>query len=117
MNNKNGYVWWITIRNATYLVASPSRTAIMLDTHFGKLLDMQVVANGYSAYNSFPVKQRRWVHILCKAEKYMVRKGGSYLSCYRRLLAIYKRIKSMESVRCAECLDLERAVLEIASAY
>ena len=57
------------------------------------------------------------MHILRKAEKHAIKKGGSYLSCYRRLLAIYKRIKGRESASCAECLDLERAVIEIAAAY
>ena len=56
-------------------------------------------------------------HILRKAEKHAIKKGGNYLSCYRRLLAIYKRIKGRESASCAECLDLERAVIEIAAAY
>ena len=117
MNGKKGYVWLVTTRDATYLVAAPSRAAIMLDTYFGKLLDMPVVADGYAAYNLFPVKQRCWVHILRKAEKYAIRKGCSHLSCYRRLLVIYKRIKDRKSASCAECLDLERTVLEIASAY
>ena len=105
------------ISDATYLVAAPSRAAIMLDTYFGKLLDMPIVSDGYVVYNAFPVKQRCWVHILRKAEKYAIKKGDVYLSCYRRLLAIYKKINDMKSASCAECLDLERVVLEIASAY
>ena len=117
MNGKRGYVWLVTTEDATYLVAAPSRAAIILDTYFGKLLDMPIVSDGYVVYNAFPVKQRCWVHILRKAEKYAIRKGGNYLSCYRRLLAIYKKIKDMKSASCAECLDLERVVLEIASAY
>ena len=117
MNGKKGYVWLVTTSDATYLVAAPSRAAIMLDIYFGKLLDVPIVSDGYVVYNAFPVKQRCWVHILRKAEKYAIRKGGVYLSCYRRLLAIYKKIKDMKSASCAECLDLERAVLEIASAY
>ena len=57
------------------------------------------------------------MHILRKAEKHAIKKGDNYLSCYRRLLATYKRIKGRESASCAECLDLERAVIEIAVAY
>ncbi len=141
MNGKKGYVWLVTTKDATYLVAAPSRAAIMLDRHFGRLLGMPVVVDGYTVYNAFPVKQRCWVHILRKAEKHAIKKGGNYLSCYeevsgvpaapvpaikkggnylscyRRLLAIYKRIKGRESASCAECLDLERAVIEIAAAY
>ena len=99
MNGKKGYVWLVTTRDATYLVAAPSRAAIMLDTYFGKLLDMPVVADGYAAYNLFPVKQRCWVHILRKAEKYAIRKGCSHLSCYLRLLAMYKgsRTESLQA--------------------
>ncbi len=91
MNGKKGYVWLVTTKDATYLVAAPSRAAIMLDRHFGRLLGMPVVVDGYTVYNAFPVKQRCWVHILRKAEKHAIKKGGNYLSCYRRLLAIYKR--------------------------
>ena len=67
-----------------------------------------------TAYNAFSVEvldahpaQDRKIHD----------KGGNYLSCCRRLLAIYKRIKGRESARCAECLDLKRAVIEIAASY
>ena len=68
MNGKKGYVWLVTTEDATYLVAAPSRAAIILDTYFGKLLDMPIVSDGYVVYNAFPVKQRCWVHILRKAE-------------------------------------------------
>ena len=117
MNGRKGYVWLVTTGDATYLVAAPSRAAIILDKYFGKLLDIPVVVDGYTVYNAFPVKQRCWVHILRKAEKFAITKGGNYLSCYLRLLAMYKRIKDRESASCAECLDLERAVLEIAASY
>ena len=117
MNGRKGYVWLVTTGDATYLVAAPSRAAIILDKYFGKLLGIPVVVDGYTVYNAFPVKQRCWVHILRKAEKFAITKGGNYLSCYLRLLAMYKRIKDRESASCAECLDLERAVLEIAASY
>ena len=117
MNGKKGYVWLVTTGDATYLVAAPSRAAIILDKYFSRLLGMPVVVDGYTVYNAFPIKQRCWVHILRKAEKFAIRKGGNYLSCYLRLLAMYKNIKDRESAGCAECLDLERALLEIASSY
>ena len=116
INGKKGYVWLVTTDDATYLVAAPSRAAIILDKYFSRLLNIPVV-DGYTVYNAFPVKQRCWVHILRKAEKFAIRRGGSYLSCYPRLLAMYKNIKDRESAGCAECLDLERALLEIASSY
>ena len=38
MNGKRGYIWLATIRDATYIVAAPSRGAAVLDIHFGKIL-------------------------------------------------------------------------------
>ena len=117
MNGRKGYVWLVTTGDATYLVAAPSRAAIILDRYFSRLLDIPVVVDWYTVYNAFPIKQRCGVHILRKAEKFAIRKGGNYLSCYLRLLAMYKGIKDRESAGCVECLDLERAVLEIAASY
>ena len=107
----------VTVEDATYLVAAPSRAAAVLDLHFGKLLGIPVVSDGYAVYDIFPVRQRCWAHILREAEKLAIRNGGNDLSCYRRLLSLYKRIKGRESAGSAECLDLERAVLQIAVSY
>ena len=117
MNGRKGYVWLVTVEDATYLVAAPSRAAAVLDLHFGKLLGIPVVSDGYAVYDIFPVRQRCWAHILREAEKLAIRNGGNDLSCYRRLLSLYKRIKGRESAGSAECLDLERAVLQIAVSY
>ncbi len=117
MNGKRGYVWLATTGDATYIVAAPSRAAAVLELHFGGLLGMPAVTDGYVAYGMLPVRQRCWAHILREAEKYAVRNGGDDLSCYRRLLSMYRRIKSRESADGAECLNLERAVLRIASGY
>ena len=48
MNGKKGYVWLVTTDDATYLVAAPSRAAIMLDKYFSRLLHMPVVVDGYT---------------------------------------------------------------------
>ena len=117
MNGRRGYVWLVTVGDATYLVAAPSRGAAVLDLHFGRLLGIPLVSDGYPVYNIFPVRQRCWVHILREAEKYAARNGGNDLACYRRLLSFYRRIRDMESADCAECLGLERVVLQIAAAY
>ena len=117
MNGRRGYVWLVTARDAMYLVAAPSRGAAVLDLHFGKVFGIPIVVDGYTVYNAFHVKQRCWVHILRAAEKHAIRNGGNDMSCYRRLLALYRSIKDKESASCAECLDLEKAVLEIAAAY
>ena len=117
MNGRRGYAWLATAGNATYVVAAPSRAAAVLDLHFGGLLGKPSVTDGYVAYGILPVRQRCWVHLLREAEKYAVRNGGDDLSCYRRLLSMYKRIKHRGSASSAECLDLEKAVLRIASDY
>ena len=117
MNGKKGYVWLATSGDATYLVAAPSRAAAVLDLHFGGLLGMPAVTDGYAAYGAIPVRQRCWVHLLREAEKHAVKNGGDDLSCYRRLLSMYRRIKNRTSADSAERLDLETAVLRIASGY
>ena len=117
MNGRKGYVWLVTAGDATYLVAAPSRAAAVLDLHFGSLLGIPVVSDGYVVYEIFPVRQGYWVHILREAEKLAIRNGGDGLSCHRRLLSLYRRIRDRESADSAECLDLERAVLRIAAAY
>ena len=93
MNGKKGYVWLVTTDDATHRVAAQSSAAIIPDKYFSKLLDMPVVVDGYTVYSAFPVKQRCWVRILRKAEKFAIKKGGNYLSYCRRLLAMHKRIK------------------------
>ena len=117
MNGKKGYAWLATAGDATYIVAAPSRAAAVLELHFGGLLGMPAVTDGYVVYGMLPVRQRCWAHILREAEKYAVRNGGDDLSCYRRLLSMYRRIKNRESADSTECLDLEKAALRIASGY
>ena len=117
MNGKRGYAWLATAGDATYIVAAPSRAAAVLDLHFGGLLGLPAVTDGYAAYGVLPVRQRCWVHLLREAEKYAVKNGGDDLSCYRRLLSMYRRIKNRKSADSTECLDLEKAVLRITYSY
>ena len=117
MNGRKGCVWLATVKDTTYLVAAPSRGAAVPDLHFGRLLGIPAVSDGYPVYDVFPVRQRCWAHILREAEKLAIRNGGGDLSCYRRLLSLYGRIKDTESACSAECLDLERVVLQIAASY
>ena len=117
MNGKKGYVWLVTTKDATYLVAAPSRAAAVLDVHFGRPYGVPVVIDGYGVYGAFPVKQRCWIHILRKAERLACRHGGIYKSCYRRLLALYRSVKDKESAGCGKCLALEKTLLEITASY
>ena len=117
MNGKKGYVWLATSGDATYLVAIPSRSATVLDLHFGGLPGMPAVTDGYAAYGVLPVRQRCRARLLRDAEKHAVKNGGDDLSCYRRLPSMYGRIKNRTSADGAECPDLEKAVPRIASGY
>ena len=79
INGKKGYVWLVTVKDATYIVVNPSRSAVVLDLHFSRLYDIPVVVDGYAAYNRFTIRQRCWVHLLREAEKLAIRRGGNDL--------------------------------------
>ena len=49
INGKKGYVWLVTVKDATYIVVNPSRSAVVLDLHFSRLYDIPVVVDGYAA--------------------------------------------------------------------
>ena len=117
INGKKGYVWLVTVRDATYIVVNPSRSAVVLDLHFSRLYDIPVVVDGYAAYNRFTIRQRCWVHLLREAEKLAIRRGGNDLCQYDRLLNMYNSIKNMDMADAAQCRDLEKHVLEIAMSY
>ena len=111
MNGRQGYIWLATVRDVTYIVAAPSRAAAVPDIHFGRILDVPAVSDGYVAYRMLPVRQRCWVRLLRKAEEYAIRNGKSDLSCYCRLLSVYRAIKARKSACSSECLSLKRAIL------
>ena len=117
MNGRQGYIWLATIGDATYIVAAPSRAAAVLEIHFGRILGVPIVSDGYVVYNMLPVRQRCWVHLLREAEECAIKNGGPDISCYCRLLSIYRAIKARKSACSSECPSLERAVLEIVSSY
>ncbi len=76
-----------------------------------------VVSDGYVTYNVLPVRQRCWVHFLREAEECAIRNGGPDISCYCRLLSVYRTIRGRELVCSSECFSLEKTVLEMASSY
>ena len=117
MNGRRGCIWLATVRDATYIVAAPGRAAAVLDIHFGSILGVPAVSDGYVAYDMLPVRQRCWVHLLREAEECAVRNGKSDTSRYCRLLSTYRAVKDRESADSSECLSPERAVLDIASSY
>ena len=89
-------------------MAALSRAAAVLDIHFGRILGIPIVSDGYVAYRMLPVWQRRWVHLLREAEECSIRNGKSDLSCYCRLLSVYWAVKGRKSARSSECLSLWR---------
>ena len=105
MNGRQGYVWLATIRDATYIVAAPSRAAAVLDIHFGRILGVPVVSDGYIIYDMLPIRQRCWVHLPREAEEYAIRNGKSDISCHCRLLSLYRAVKGRESACSPECLS------------
>ena len=117
MNGRRGYIWLATVRDATYVVATPNRAAAVLDLHFGSILGVPAVSDGYVAYDMLPVRQRCWVHLLREAEECAIRNGKSDISRYCRLLSVCRAVKGRESADSSECLSMERAVLDIASSY
>ena len=40
INGKKGYVWLVTVKDATYIVVNPSRSAVVLDLHFSRLYNI-----------------------------------------------------------------------------
>ena len=110
-------LWLVTVSSATYLLAKQSRSKRVLLENFNILFDVPVVTDGYASYNLFHTRQRCWIHLLLKAEKYAIRNRGTDLSCYRRLLFLYNEIKDLKSASTSECLRLQRKVMDIAYGY
>ena len=128
MNGKKGYIWLVTTPDATYVVAAPSREAIILELYFQKMLHLPSVTDGYVAYDILPIRQRCWVHILLKAKEYGIKEmkkerinpgttDGRYKLLYKKLLNLYDTIKNRTSASTAECLHLQKTVCEIAHEY
>ena len=129
MNGKIGYVWVVRTDRATFVLPIGSRGGLVLSTYFGELVDKPVVVDGYAAYPGFfKTIQRCWAHILRDAEEAYVSvsknspKRGHTL--YRRLLKVFHDAKGIAGDTAGSggadvgtCLDLERRVLEIATAY
>ena len=94
MNGRQGHIWLATVLDATYIMAAPSRGAAILELHFGKILAVPAVSDGYVVYNMLPVRQRCWVHLLREAEERAIRNGGPDISRYCRLLSMYQNIST-----------------------
>ena len=131
MNGEIGYVWVVRTDRATFVLPIGSRGGLVLSTYFSELADKPVVVDGYAVYPSFfKTIQRCWAHILRDAEEAYVSAGKNspkrehYHTLYRRLLKVFHDAKRIAGDTAGSggadvgtCLDLERRVLEIATAY
>ena len=131
MNGEIGYVWVVRTDRATFVLPIGSRGGLVLSTYFSELADKPVVVDGYAVYPSFfKTIQRCWAHILRDAEEAYVSvsknspKREHYHTLYRRLLKVFHDAKRIAGDTAGSggadvgtCLDLERRVLEIATAY
>ena len=131
MNGKIGYVWVVRTDRAAFALPMGTGGGLVLSTYFGGLADKPVVVDGYAAYpGPFKTIQRCWAHILRDAEEAYVSAGKNspkreyYHTLYRRLLKVFHDAKGIAGDTAGSggadvgtCLDLERRVLEIATAY
>ena len=131
VNGKIGYVWVVRTDRAAFVLHMGSRSGLVLSTYFSGLADKPVVVDGYAVYPGFfKTIQRCWAHILRDAEAAYVSVGRNgpkreyYHTLYRRLLKVFHDAKRIADDAAGSggadvgtCLDLERRVLEIATAY
>ena len=131
VNGKIGYVWVVRTDRAAFVLPMGSRSGLVLSTYFSGLADKPVVVDGYAVYPGFfKTIQRCWAHILRDAEAAYVSVGRNgpkreyYHTLYRRLLKVFHDAKRIADDAAGSggadvgtCLDLERRVLEIATAY
>ena len=131
VNGKGGYAWVVRTDSAAFVLPMGTEGGLILSTYFSGLADKPVVVDGYAVYSGlFKTIQRCRAHILRDAEAAYVsagRNGPKREYChapYRRLLKVFcdaKRIAGdaagSDGADVGTCLDLERRVLEIATAY
>lgn len=130
-----GYAWTATVPGATFVYVAPSRTDVVLHEHFSWLAGKAVVCDGYQAYSTeiggkkmFPWKQRCLRHLLAKMEALAVRERqrreeagesgpGPLELIYDRMLAMYRKIRHMETLAPFTTMSLSRLAWQIVSEY
>ena len=131
VNGKSGCAWAVRTDRAAFVLPMGTRGKLILSTYFSGLADKPVVVDGYAVYQGFfKTIQRCWAHILRDAEATYVSAGRNgpkreyYHTLYRRLLKVFHDAKRIADDAAGSggadvgtCLDLERRVLEIATAY
>ena len=131
INGEKGFVWVVRSNKATLVLATPTRGAIVIIDYMSELLHIPVTTDGYSPYLIyFKILQRCWAHILRRAEEAYVRlskddhKRLIYYELYRQLLKIFRDAKRVAARTAKDggadskvCLDFERRVMALVSAY
>ena len=130
-----GYAWTATVPGATFVYVAPSRTDVVLHEHFSWLAGKAVVCDGYQAYSTeiggkkmFPWKQRCWRHLLARMEALAVRERqlreeagesgpGPLELIYDRMLAMYRKIRHMDTLAPFTTMNLSRLAWHILSEY
>ena len=116
MNGRKGYVWLVTVEDATYLVAAPSRAADVLDLHFGKLLGIPASLTDTQCMTSSPQAEVLGAHTARGREAGDKKRGKRPVMLPQAALPVQED-QGEGAAGSAECLDLERAVLQIAASY
>ena len=131
VNGKIGYVWVVRTDRAAFALPMGTGGGLVLSTYFSGLADKPVVVDGYAVYpGPFKTIQRCRAHILRDAEAAYVSAGRNgpkreyHHTLYRRLLKVFHDARRIAGDAAGSggadmgtCLDLERRVLEIATAY
>ena len=131
VNGKIGYAWVVCTDRTAFVLPMGTGGELILSTYFSGLADKPVVVGGYAVYPGFFKTIRRcWAHILRDAEVAYVSAGRNgpkreyHRTLYRRLLKVFHDAKRIADDAAGSggadvgtCLDLERRVLEIATAY
>ncbi len=78
---KNYWLWTFrTPADEVVVVIRPSRGQDVLRETFGGEINCAGVADGWRAYNIFPILQRCWAHLIREVDAFIEKPGGKELS-------------------------------------
>ena len=89
-DGKNGYVWGVFTPFIAILSATMSRGRENIKNLLGDYKGV-IVTDGYNAYDSFPLRQRCWAHLIREFKKY-AEKNLEVAVQYVRIKCIYKNM-------------------------
>lgn len=89
----NGYVWGIFTNTLSILSAAASRARTNIEELL-KGFNGVIVADGYNAYDNFPLKQRCWSHLIREFKDYSKNNYEIEVQ-YGRLKLLYETLKTL----------------------